>query len=177
MASAENIKSRWGLVGLWLAGVLVGMIGAILFHSGNKYDEEFHWSKIREYQALVRDSSSYKHDPATGMRIIQEPLDPLPHLAELVHRGKVYHFDIVLPSVYPNPTTNSHWLRYVYEHENILYSLGNGSNVFITPKGEQPLHLNLWCVRGHEDEVAQLVRELESIADRGPALKSLSGQK
>ena len=84
-------------------------------------------------------------------------------MAALAALGEIDHADLVLPAAPNTRAAKQHWMTFVQEHDDIIYSQGNPSYSAFTPSGDQPLHLEFWYLPTAEAKIEDLIRQLESM--------------
>lgn len=158
------------LLSITSLAVLIACLG---FHArgGDQHEADaeavaHHWEVVEHYRRFIRDPSNYRPDPRTGFSVTSPP-DPLPSLAALVSANEIEHVDLVLPVVPYNPATTRFWLEWAEDREDILHGEGNPEYGAFKPAGQQPLHLKLWFRPSATEDIQQLIRDLEAMAQDG----------
>ena len=96
---------------------------------------------------------------------VEEWIDPEPSLAWLASNSEIEHVDLVLPEVEDRRAASRYWLRWVENQPDVLWMTGNPSYTYYQPKGEQPLHIQIWFRESARPAVQQLIEDLQSLPD------------
>ena len=155
----------------WLTAVIAFALGVIAHFSYVAINQtraakiERHWAAVERYEDYVNDPANFESF-GNGFAGFSDPPDPVPDLMALSSLGELESVDLVLPNAPNSRETRRFWMKFVDEHDDIIYSTGNPSYTAFTPSGDQPLHLQFWYLPTAEKKIRTLIRQLESMQPR-----------
>ncbi len=152
-----------------MSGIIVGFLFGVSMAKrvplGAEASVEWHWKRVNDYRAFMRDPQNLHSTPNAGINALTPPYDIVPSLIALDAAGEIDYVDLILPNVPSNRETNRYWFGFCDAHqEDILRATGNRSYTSFKPSGIQPLHLNLWFRKSATIDIQKLIDELEALA-------------
>ena len=152
-----------------MAGIIVGFLFGISMAKrvplGAEASVEWHWKRVNEYRAFMRNPQNLHSTPHAGINALTPPYDVVPSLMALESAGEVGHVDLILPNVPYSGEATLHWFRFCDAHqEDILEATGNRSSSSFKPSGIPPLRLNIWYRKSAKIDIQKLIVELEELA-------------
>lgn len=140
-----------------------GLMGFLLAqHMPEFVVKRYHDNKIHKYVSYMRNPENWIPDQKSGLIQTGAPPVPMLSLAVLVEMGELVHLDLVFPTVaHDNVELLRYWKNFVGEHDDVVYAFGNPSSYMFAPRGEQPLHLNIWFRSSASDRVRQLINDID----------------
>lgn len=128
-------------------------------------DIDHHWSLVNEFNDFMRNAGNYSPD-SRGLVSATLPYDPKPSLAALVAADELTYVNIVIPTVPNNVSANRHWMQFVQKRSDVIvYATGNPQYTNYEPRGDVPLHLQLWFKDRASANINQLISELEALPE------------
>lgn len=126
------------------------------------------WKQLAQFNAHLEDPQNREWDLGVNAWRVTPPFDLDPVLAQLVSAGELDHFDVVLPTVPSGSRSWRHLSRFAQAHPEIIDYGSSPQYSVVSPRGQQPFHVDLWLKPGSETTVKSLVEELEAMAAKDP---------
>jgi hypothetical protein len=169
MFTGEGMRTTLFAAGAVMSGIIIGfLLGASMAQRvplGAEASVEWHWKRVNEYRAFMRDPQNLHSTPHAGLNALTPPYDIVPSLIALESAGEIEHVDLILPNVPYSGETTLHWFRFCDAHkEDILQAMGNTSGTSIKLSGIQPLRLNIWYRKSAKIDIQKLIDDLELLA-------------
>lgn len=138
-------------------------LGLVIGSAWQKHNQlRSHWKVIEDYKAYFTDSTWRSRGEQDA------PLDPEASLGALVTAGVLRHVDIVFPNVRYAVGPAKYWMNICSHNSNIVFAVGNPSYRDLNPRGEQPLHINLWFRESATRDVVRLISDIDCLwGDKG----------
>lgn len=149
-----------------ISGIIVGfLIGASLATRvplGAEASVEWHWKRVNDYRAFMRDPQNLHSTPNAGINALTPPYDPEPSYLALEMAGEIKCAEIILPTV---PINNRIQLRLMGNFgPDVLEAKGLPKNSTLRVSGTPPLYMKIWYKKSALADIQKLIDDLEALA-------------